>query len=192
MNRLHRGILGVTLVGAVSALGVAADHRGWLDFSAVSSARAAEQLQLKIATAPGLRPVSVVLGANGVIDLRDRAVVAAPISNIGTVRTDLGVDARAANIASAGRVTLRDRARVDGTVVTSVSPTLGNGASITGATTLGASFADQDGKTISISWPGGYGGAEEPRAGSVWHTHGWRRLRQREREVALHAQPVER
>ena len=124
----------------------------------VGTARAAtapQTFEIDVSVAPGVRTNATVLGAHGQLLLDDRAKVSAPISNLGHGATQLGVSAIAKDVYSEPTLTLRDRAQLTGAAI--VAGTLinkGNGVVIAGGTQTGASFADPDGKTFFVSWPG--------------------------------------
>lgn len=91
----------------------------------------------------------VVLGADGILDLRDRSKLAtangaAPATNMGSGSTTVGVEAWSSTLLSKASVSLRDRAKVFGDVTTSGTLTRGNDTTISGVIAQQASLAARD------------------------------------------------
>lgn len=113
--------------------------------------------ELNISVAPGLSPSAVVIGAGGTLYLRDRASVAAPLSNVGVGASELGVEAKGADLYSEPNLTLRDRAKLSGAAVLKGTIARGQFTTVAGGVTTGVSFADPAGKTFLVAWPSGGG-----------------------------------
>ncbi len=158
--RARRALSRSLAAAALGALAFAANSTPTRGVSLVQSAEAqtpGTQYELAVSVAPGVSPRGVVLGTKSELLLRDRSRVEAPISNLGVGVTELGVEAKAADVYSEPNLILRDRARIDGAVAVKGSVQRGNGTVITGGVTTGVSFADPAGRSFLLNWPSGGG-----------------------------------
>lgn len=119
----------------------------------VAWAQSLTTYELNVTTPTGLRPRSVAVGASGSLLLRDRSRVEGIASNLGAGQTDVGVEAHTKDVYSEPRVTLRDRAAVDGSIVTKLAPAYGNQTQVAGAVSTNGLFSDPEGKTFLVEWP---------------------------------------
>jgi MYXO-CTERM domain-containing protein len=144
-------------VGLSLTAGTACERRSAADdaVQVVSSALTARSATLQIATPRNSDPSTFVLAASGSLVLEDRAVVNAPISNLGPAGTSVGVDARTAAISTLSALTLRDRALVAGSVATTVPVQAAPTASITGPVDTHAVLTPATVTTISVTFPVG-------------------------------------
>jgi hypothetical protein len=92
---------------------------------------------LTIALPSTLVPQAVPILATRTLLIKDRAAIRrkgdgfAPVVSSGTVRTDLGVEAKTGNVLSEPAVRISDRARVEGSVKSAGAVTLGQGVVVT-------------------------------------------------------------
>ncbi|MEO8902975.1 MAG: hypothetical protein ABI488_13015 [Polyangiaceae bacterium] len=163
MTNRSRGLLvrARRVLFCAGAVGMAALACAWgsngLSAQLIGTAHAsgpAQTFELDINVAPGLRTRSAVLGAHGQFSLDDRAKVSAPVSNLGRGASQMGVEAHAQDVYSEPTLSLRDRAVISGAAIVGGLINKGNGDIISGGSQTGASFADPDGKTFFVSWPG--------------------------------------
>ncbi|MEK7394579.1 MAG: neuraminidase-like domain-containing protein, partial [Fibrobacterota bacterium] len=79
--------------------------------------------------------------------------IAPLLVNWGSGTVDVGADSVTGSVLSVGPVTLRDRAKVDGSVETAATVTKSNGASVTGQTVERTTLQLPATPTISVTWP---------------------------------------
>lgn len=128
--------LGLPLL--MSCGGIAEDT-GFIELEDRGQSLAACEQAFIIELPPGMTAPGVMLGATEALTLNDRVQLTAPAplpaptsANLGTGALEVGVDASTGSLFAHGAVQLRDRARVQGSIITEGSVTRGNGTIVTG------------------------------------------------------------
>jgi hypothetical protein len=96
-----------------------------------------------------------VLAANGSLRIGDRAIVSAPIANMGLGATEIGADARVGDVTSRWTVVLRDRARVGGDILTTRPLQASPFSQILGAVNANAILDPPATQTFNVQFPAG-------------------------------------
>jgi len=142
----------ITPIPLANGNAVVPPGRATLRWTATDAAGNTSQIDQELVVATGLR-------ANRRFTLNDRARVQlptgalAPISNNGSERVHIGVDARVGSIASIGGVSLADRSRVEGFVTSAGSIERQNQSIVTGAVTAFASVSLPPFPTAQVNFP---------------------------------------
>lgn len=117
------------------------------------------QLRISIPVPSGSDFRRTALGSSGTLQIGDRASIKAAsggfaaMSNTGIVLSDVGVESQVGDVTSVARVSLHDRARVTGSVVSGDTVAQGSGVTVTGSVTMNQAFAPPDVAAWRIQFP---------------------------------------
>ncbi|MES1188545.1 MAG: collagen-binding domain-containing protein [Myxococcales bacterium] len=99
------------------------------------------------------------LASTAALSLAPNASVVPSATGLGEIAslglTNIGADAATGSVRSQGKVSLADRARVDGFIQTTTTPSKGSGVVITGSVTTNETFTPPTTLTFSVAFPGG-------------------------------------
>jgi hypothetical protein len=123
------------------------------DIETRGSALVSRNATLNLVVPAGANVATFALAANGSLTLGDRAVIGAPISNVGGTGTSIGNDARTAAVSSVSTLTVGDRTVVNGPVNTTGAIQASPSSTITGPVNTHAVLTPASVRSLNVLFP---------------------------------------